>query len=187
MVIASKTIFGLSSGIYKLQWGRRVPCWKTTNSSRILAKKTPSRAVTRQTKKKMVLKDIVCEYGLDGNGGRWYCFFELCFSYIMIGVCVLAAVSWFYSTLIFRPTRVLSLSLQNAATRKIRVSPAHGSGTPPVDDVTMSETGRIAENAMQSHRTFLFSCEIKLFISTHYEMTRKLEVRMTQGLRRSAV
>jgi len=32
-----------------------------------------------------------------------------------------------------------------------------------------------------------FSYEIKLLISTHYEMTRRLEVRMTQGMKRSAV
>lgn len=57
---------------------------------------------------------------------------------------------------------------------------------PALDDVTMSETSRLAENAMQSHTAF-FSCESKLLISTHYEMTRKLEVTMTQGMKRSAV
>jgi hypothetical protein len=65
--------------------------------------------------------------------------------------------------------------------------PAHGNVIPPVDDVTMSETSGLAENAMESHTEFFFSYEIKLLISTHYEMTRKLEVRMTQGVRRSAV
>ena len=38
------------------------------------SQKTPSRAVNRQTKNKMVLKEIACEYGVDGNGGHWYCF-----------------------------------------------------------------------------------------------------------------
>lgn len=121
------------------------------------SQKTPSRAVTRQTKRKMVLKEIVCEYGVDGNGGHWYCFFELCyprFSYIMNGVCVLVAVSWFYSTLIFRPTRVLSLPLQNGGNKENPCMPAHGSSIPSVDDVTMSETSRLAENAIQRHTAF---------------------------------
>ena len=36
------------------------------------SQKTPRRAVTRQTENKMVLKEIVCEYRVDGNGGLWY-------------------------------------------------------------------------------------------------------------------
>ena len=77
----------------------------------------------------MDLKELDCEYGVDGNGGVWYCIFEMCysrFSYIMVGVCVLAAVSWFYFTLIFRPTRVLLPPLQNTAIRNIRVEPYIG-------------------------------------------------------------
>lgn len=39
---------------------------------RDFSQKTPRGAVTRQTEKKMVLKEIVCEYRVDGNDGLWY-------------------------------------------------------------------------------------------------------------------
>lgn len=97
--------------------------------------KTPSKAVTRQTEKKMVLKETVCEYGVDGNGGLWHRFFTLCyprfrFSYIMIGVCVLAAVSWFYHTNFQNNTCIIA-ALTKCGNEENPCLPAHGGGTPP--------------------------------------------------------
>lgn len=111
------------NGIGECRVGKRRICTVPDFSQ-----ETPSRAVTRQTEKKMVLKEIVFQYGVDGNGGLWYYFFALCYPRVVI--------SWLVSVAWLRYRDFIPHVYYRSNKENPRL-PAHGNGIPPVDDVTM--------------------------------------------------